>query len=167
MSLVATRFHRVGGKCKLKTRTHMGKLAPTWENSHPHGKTCTYNSRKPGSEPVEDQIPGSLVATRFHLVGGKCKLKTRTHRLKTCSPRLLWRQDLHRVGEVHAGSMPPRLTPPPPVPPGARRLRALAVRQSSQRAPTAHRAGVAPPQRRAGAAASRGSPLPQRHAWPG
>ena len=55
--LVATRFHFVEGMCKLETRTHMGKLAPTWENSHP---------------PL-------FVATRFHLVEGKCKLKTRTH----------------------------------------------------------------------------------------
>ena len=27
VSLVATRFHLVEGMCKLKTRTHMGKLA--------------------------------------------------------------------------------------------------------------------------------------------
>ena len=101
--LVATRFHLVGevqvenshphgktrthvscgdeisivsGKCKLETRTHMGKLAPTWD-----GKTYSHLS---------------LVATRFHLVEGMCKLKTRTHmgktRIhmgKTCST--LWR----------------------------------------------------------------------------
>ena len=35
----------VSGKCKLETRTHMGKLAPTWENSHPHGKTCSMFER--------------------------------------------------------------------------------------------------------------------------
>ena len=85
-------------KCKLKTRTHMGKLAATIqmspshllcgdkisscrrqvqvENSHPHGKTCSHMGKlvhtiqkTPGSEPVEDQMPVSLVATRFHLVG--------------------------------------------------------------------------------------------------
>ena len=38
-------------KCKLKTRTHMGKSAPTIQMAL-------------GSEPVEDQIPVSLVATR-------------------------------------------------------------------------------------------------------
>ena len=31
------------------------------------------------SKPAEDQMPVSLVATRFHLVEGMCKLKTRTH----------------------------------------------------------------------------------------
>jgi len=63
--LVATRFHRVScgdkisscllwrqdfilsGKCKLKTCTHMGKLAPTWENLHPHGTTCTHKNVLP------------------------------------------------------------------------------------------------------------------------
>ena len=45
--LVATRFHRVEGMCKLKTRTHKRNLAPTWENLQP---------------PL-------FVATRFHLVG--------------------------------------------------------------------------------------------------
>ena len=73
----------VSKKCKLKTRTHMGKLAPTWENSHPHGKTRTHMGKTrthrgklaptiqktPGLELVEDQMPVSLVATRFHLVG--------------------------------------------------------------------------------------------------
>jgi len=34
------------------------------------------------SEPVEGQMPVSLVATRFHRVEGKCKLKTRTHNSK-------------------------------------------------------------------------------------
>jgi len=29
-------FHRVEGMCKLKTRTHMGKLAPTIQMSPPH-----------------------------------------------------------------------------------------------------------------------------------
>ena len=34
-----------------------------------HGlKTCTHNSKNLGSESVEDQMPVSLVATRFHLV---------------------------------------------------------------------------------------------------
>jgi len=40
---------------------------------------CTHNSKNTGSEPAEDQMPVSLVATRFHLVEGMCKLKTRTH----------------------------------------------------------------------------------------
>ena len=62
VSLVATRFHLVEGMCKLKTRTHMGKLAPTspvatrfhlvegmckLENSHPHGRTCTHTETSP------------------------------------------------------------------------------------------------------------------------
>ena len=68
------------------------KLAPTWENSHPHGKTCTHVSlwrqdfhRVEGKCKLETRThmgelaPTSLVATRFHLVEGKCKLETRTH----------------------------------------------------------------------------------------
>ena len=63
VSLVATRFlscHRVeevqvgNSHPHGKTRTHMGKLAPTWENLHPQ---------------VGKLAATSLVATRFHLVG--------------------------------------------------------------------------------------------------
>ena len=55
LPLVATRFHLVSswrhdlivsGKCKLKTRTHMGKRAPTGENSHPQGKTRTHRGKR-------------------------------------------------------------------------------------------------------------------------
>jgi len=96
----------LSGKCKLKTRTHMGELAPTWENvqptslvatrfhlvgevqvenSHPHGRTRTHmGKRAPTWENSHPQFKFLfprllLVATRFHLVEGKCKLKTRTH----------------------------------------------------------------------------------------
>ena len=71
----------VSGKCKLKTRTHMG-----WEKLHPpllwrrdfilskkcKLKTCTHMG-------WEKLHPPLLVATRFHLVEGMCKLETRTH----------------------------------------------------------------------------------------
>ena len=53
----------VSRKCKLKTRTHMGKLAPTWENLQPHGKKCTHVS----------------LWRQDFILSGKCKLKTRTH----------------------------------------------------------------------------------------
>ena len=76
----------LSGKCKLKTRTHMGKLAPTWEN--------------PGSEPVEDQMPVCLVATRFHLVEGMCKLKTRTHMGK---PAPTWENLQHVLAMAASG----------------------------------------------------------------
>jgi len=60
------------------------------------------------SEPVVDQMPVSLVATRFHLVEGMCKLKTCTHMGKCAATiqmslarnqlrirwlYVLWRQD--------------------------------------------------------------------------
>ena len=76
----------LSGKCKLKTRTHMGKLAPTIQKT-------------PGSESVEDQMPVSLVATRFpscHRVGEVQVENSHPHG-KTCSPRLLWRHDFHLV----------------------------------------------------------------------
>ena len=43
VSLVATRFHLVG-------EVQVGKLAPTWENLHPHGKTCSMFERWHQSE---------------------------------------------------------------------------------------------------------------------
>ena len=79
------------GSASWKTCTHR------LENLHPQLQ------ENPGSEPVEDQMPVCLVATRFHLVEGKCKLKTCTHKkarasllffyfLLLLSP-LLWRHD--------------------------------------------------------------------------
>ena len=108
--LVATRFHLVG---EVQV-----------ENSHPHGKTRTHNSKNPGSEPAEDQMPACLVATRFpscHLVGevqvknSHPHGKTCTHNSKTLSRNqlrircryLLWRQDFHLVGEVQVENSHP------------------------------------------------------------
>ena len=68
----------LSGTCKLKTRTHMGGCAATWENLQPQFQ-C------PWLETVEDQMPGSLVATRFHLVEGKCKLENSHPHGKTCT----------------------------------------------------------------------------------
>ena len=46
-----------------RRHVQVGKLAPTWENSHPHGKTCAHLS----------------CGDKIFIVSGKCKLKTRTH----------------------------------------------------------------------------------------
>ena len=79
-------FHRVivSGKCKLKTRTHMGKLAA-------HVSCGDEISSCRRDVQVGKLAPTSLVATRFHLVGevqvenSHPHGKTCTHRLKTCT----------------------------------------------------------------------------------
>ena len=78
------------------------------ENLHPHGKTCTHNSKNPGSEPVEDQMPVSLVATRFHLVSCRIsKLKTCCHNSNFPSPPLFVATRFHLVGEVQVENSHP------------------------------------------------------------
>ena len=116
----------LSGKCKLKTRTHMGKLAPTslcgdeisscrgsaswklaptWENSHPPLFVAT-RFHLVGEVQVENShpqgmgklAPTSLVATRFYLVGEVQVGKLApTWDGKNCSPPLLWRQDFYQV----------------------------------------------------------------------
>ena len=106
----------LSGKCKLKTRTHMG-----WGNLHPtslvatrfpscflwrqdfilSGKckleTCTH---------MGNLAPTSLVATRFHLVGEVQVGNSHPHG-ETFSHLSLWRQDFHLVGEVQVENSHP------------------------------------------------------------
>jgi len=91
VSLVATRFHLVEGMCKLKTRTHNSNTRTHDSNTCTHNSnTCTHNSntcthKRAGVGSFFLLHLSLLVATRFHLVEGMCKLKTRTHNSNTCT----------------------------------------------------------------------------------
>ena len=78
----------------MATRSSSCRRQVQVKNSHPHGKTCIHNSKKPGSEPVVDQMPVSLVATRFHLVGEVQVENSHPHG-KTCSTFWRWHQSGH------------------------------------------------------------------------
>ena len=143
----------LSGKCKLKTRTHMGweNLHPPLfvatrfhlvgevqvENSHPHGKTRSprllwrqdFHHVSCGDEisscrgsaswklaPTWENVQlTSLVATRFHLVEGMCKLENSHPHGKTCTPPLFVATRFHRVGHVQVENLHPHgktCTPP-------------------------------------------------------
>ena len=55
------------------------------ENSHPHGKTCSHNSKTPAWNQLRNRCLHVLWRQDFHRVEGMCKLKTRTHGMKTCT----------------------------------------------------------------------------------
>jgi len=106
VSLVATRFSSCRGSASWKTRTHMGKPAPTalvaTRFSSCRGsaswKTCTHMGKLAAT---------SLCGDKISIVSGMCKLENLHTHGKTCSHVSLWRQDFHRVGHVQVGKLAP------------------------------------------------------------
>ena len=94
-----------------KTRTHMGKLAPTSlvatrfhlvgevqvGNSHPHGKTRTHMGWENLQPPLSCGDEISSCRRHVQVENSHPHGKTRTHNLSGPAPRLLWRQDFHLV----------------------------------------------------------------------